>query len=61
MSNNGLVDALLRILRDGVRAYDLVALEMALRSAVPEFHPMDDAGVRHDATVVAFPARRARQ
>ncbi len=55
------VDASLQELRDGVRAYDLVALELALRSAVPEFHPMDDAGVRHDATVVAFPARRARQ
>ena len=40
--------------------YDLVALEHSLRDAVPEFRPTDDTQVKRQATVVAFPGRRAR-
>ena len=43
------------------RGCDLDRLAGALREAVPEFNPSDDAEVEHVATVVAFPARRARQ
>ena len=55
------VEAALRRLREGVASYDLQALEATLRQAVPEFSPTDDAAASRDATVVAFPARRARQ
>ena len=55
------VEESLRRLRDGVQAYDLAALEQVLRQAVPEFSPTDDAEVKREATIVAFPARRARQ
>ena len=49
------------VLRAAVRDYDIERLADALRDAVPEFNPSDDAEVEHIATVVAFPARRARQ
>ena len=55
------VDASLDALREGVRQYDLERLERALRDAVPEFTPTDDSGAQRTATVVAFPARQARQ
>ena len=55
------VEAALRRLREGVASYDLQALEATLRQAVPEFSPTDDAAASRDATVLAFPARRARQ
>ena len=45
-----------------VAGYDLERLESALRAAVPEFNPAVDAdGARESSTIVAFPARRARQ
>ena len=50
----------LKQLRDATQAYDLVALELALRDAVPEFNPVESAP-GHDAVVVAFPGRRAHQ
>lgn len=54
------VEQALEALRQGVRDYDLEQLAAALRSAVPDFVPAgDDAGAA--ATVLAFPARRARQ
>ena len=55
------VEHALEVLRGAVRDYDLERLAYALREAVPEFNPSDDAEVVHVATVVAFPARRARQ
>ncbi|GAB1407394.1 nucleoside-diphosphate sugar epimerase/dehydratase [Thermomonas brevis] len=55
------VEESLRRLREGVQAYDLAALEQVLRHAVPEFSPADDAQAKREATIVAFPARRARQ
>ena len=55
------VEHALEVLRGAVRDYDLERLAYALREAVPEFNPSDDAEVAHVATVVAFPARRARQ
>ena len=55
------VEESLRQLREGVQAYDLAALEHSLRDAVPEFRPTDDTQVKREATVVAFPGRRARQ
>lgn len=55
------VEHALDVLRGAVRDYDLERLAYALREAVPEFNPSDDAEVAHVATVVAFPARRARQ
>ena len=55
------VEHALEVLRGAVRDYDLERLADALRDAVPEFNPSDDTEVAHVATVVAFPARRARQ
>jgi FlaA1/EpsC-like NDP-sugar epimerase len=55
------VEHALEVLRAAVRDYDLERLADALRDAVPEFNPSDDTEVAHVATVVAFPARRARQ
>jgi FlaA1/EpsC-like NDP-sugar epimerase len=54
------VDPALQALRTAVAEYDIEALAMALRSAVPEFTPASDESTRA-TTVVAFPARRARQ
>ncbi len=42
-----------------VRSYDLEALAHALRDAVPEFSPVEDASGPRPATVVVFPGRRA--
>ena len=55
------VEQALEALRSGVRDYDLDALADGLRDAVPEFNPSDDADGAREATVVPFPARRARQ
>ncbi|GHB94613.1 polysaccharide biosynthesis protein [Thermomonas carbonis] len=55
------VEHALEVLRAAVRDYDLERLADALRDAVPEFNPSDDTEVAHVATIVAFPARRARQ
>lgn len=55
------VEQALEALRSGVREYDLDALANGLRDAVPEFNPSDDADGAREATVVPFPARRARQ
>ena len=55
------VAAALEALRHGVQQYDLEQLQIALRRAVPEFTPTDDSGAQRTATVVAFPARQARQ
>ena len=54
------VEPALQALRDAVAAYDLEQVAAALRTAVPEFNPSNDEAAR-DATVVAFPARKARQ
>ena len=43
-----------------VRSYDLEALAHALRDAVPEFSPVEDASGPRPATVVVFPGRRAK-
>ena len=50
----------LKQLRDAAQAYDLVALERALRDAVPEFSPIESVPDR-SAIVVEFPARRVQQ
>ena len=50
----------LKQLRDAAQAYDLVALERALRDAVPEFSPIESVPDR-SAVVVEFPARRVQQ
>ena len=55
------VAAALEALRHGVQQYDLEQLQIALRRAVPEFTPTDDSGAQRTDTVVAFPARQARQ
>ena len=55
------VAAALEALRHGVQQYDLEQLQIALRRAVPEFTPTDDSGAQRADTVVAFPARQARQ
>ena len=55
------VAAALEALRSGVQQYDLEQLQIALRRAVPEFTPTDDSGAQRTDTVVAFPARQARQ
>ena len=50
----------LKQLREATQAYDLVALERALRDAVPEFKPVESVP-DHSATVVEFPGRRVQQ
>ena len=50
----------LKQLREATQAYDLVALERALRDAVPEFKPVESVP-EHSATVVEFPGRRVQQ
>lgn len=54
------IDPALARMRDACSRYDLDALAMLLREAVPEFAPMD-RGTPAVATVVAFPARNARK
>ena len=48
-------------LRDAVGRYDLEQLALILRESVPEFAPADAPRETPSATVVAFPARRARK
>jgi FlaA1/EpsC-like NDP-sugar epimerase len=48
-------------LREASARYDVDALKVQLRAAVPEFQPVGSHGVQHEAsTVVAFPIRNAR-
>ena len=54
------MDLALKQLREATQAYDLGALELALRDAVPEFNPVESAP-DHKAVVVVFPGRRAHQ
>jgi FlaA1/EpsC-like NDP-sugar epimerase len=48
-------------LREASVRYDIDALKVQLRAAVPEFAPIGSHGMQHEAsTVVAFPLRNAR-
>ncbi len=62
VSVDALANALTRM-RDASIRYDLDALALMLREAVPEFMPMSTGSDSHAhaATVVAFPARNARR
>ena len=62
VSVDALANALTRM-RDASIRYDLDALAVMLREAVPEFMPMSTGSDSHAhaATVVAFPARNARR
>ncbi len=62
VSVDALANALTRM-RDASIRYDLDALAVMLREAVPEFMPMSTGSDfhAHAATVVAFPARNARR
>jgi FlaA1/EpsC-like NDP-sugar epimerase len=56
------VEPALQALREAAASYDLDRLAASLRAAVPEFNPSaDDADNARESTIVAFPARRARQ
>jgi FlaA1/EpsC-like NDP-sugar epimerase len=49
-------------LRDASTRYDVDALRVQLRAAVPEFEPVGSHGVQHEAsTVVSFPTRGVRK
>ncbi len=51
----------LRGMREAASRYDQVALAQALRLAVPEFQPAEEAAEPHAATIVPVPAREARR
>ena len=55
------VEPALQALRDASGSYDLEKLAASLRAAVPEFNPASDTEGARESTIVAFPARRARQ
>jgi FlaA1/EpsC-like NDP-sugar epimerase len=55
------VEPALQALREATASYDLERLAVSLRAAVPEFNPASDADSARESTIVAFPARRARQ
>jgi FlaA1/EpsC-like NDP-sugar epimerase len=56
------LDQALARLRAAVAAYDVDALSMLLRQAVPEFIPVgDEAETQATTTVISFPARQARR
>lgn len=48
-------------MRHASDTYDVQALELLLREAVPEFSPISEAENKQVATVVAFPARSSRR
>ncbi len=56
------VEPALQALREAAASNDHDRLAASLRAAVPEFNPSaDDADNARESTIVAFPARRARQ
>jgi FlaA1/EpsC-like NDP-sugar epimerase len=56
------IDHFLAQLREASARYDVDALKMQLRAAVPEFEPIGSHGVPHEtSTVVAFPTRSVRK
>ena len=55
------VEPALQALREATASYDLERLAVSLRAAVPEFNPASDTDGVRESTIVAFPARRARQ
>jgi len=55
------VEPALQALREATASYDLERLAVSLRAAVPEFNPASEADSTRESTIVAFPARRARQ
>jgi len=56
------IDHAISQLRDASARYDVEALKLQLRAAVPEFEPVGSHGVHYEAsTVVAFPTRNVRK
>ena len=55
------VNPALQALREATASYDLDRLAASLRAAVPEFNPVCDTDGTRESSIVAFPARRARQ
>jgi FlaA1/EpsC-like NDP-sugar epimerase len=56
------IDGFITQLREASARYDVDALRMQLRAAVPEFEPIGSHGVPHEtSTVVAFPTRSVRK
>jgi FlaA1/EpsC-like NDP-sugar epimerase len=56
------IDGFITQLREASARYDVEALRMQLRAAVPEFEPIGPHGVAHEpSTVVAFPTRSVRK
>ncbi|MFC5568877.1 polysaccharide biosynthesis protein [Lysobacter yangpyeongensis] len=55
------IESAIAQLREASARYDIDALKLQLRAAVPEFEPVGSHNVQNEAsTVIAFPARSAR-